>query len=355
MKGIFLYNIDPTNQKPIEMKALKITGIVLLLIVVVVGILSFMSPTHVHMERHVIIDAPSDFIMSHVSSFEQMNQWSPWTKLDPDMTSEITGEDGTISALYSWSGNEDVGQGERSITEISEGKVVTHMHFMTPWEGHADATVLVNANEAGGSDVSWSYDADSPRPMNMMNLFMKMDDFIGPDYEQGLENLKNMVAENKANRSEFDGYTITRIDLVPRTYVGVRDTVKWEAMSEFYTNHLGKIFAACTKAELPINGKPSGVYFSWDQAGQQAEMMAAVPIEGESPLKQYEAFKVAGPALMVECRGPYEESGKAHEAIEKYMEWHGLSMSGPAIEEYIVQPSMVSDQSEILTNIYYPI
>src|SRR5690606_28364765 len=115
----------------------------------------------------------------------------------------------------------------------------------------------------------------------------------------------------------------------------------------FFESNFGKIHGACTKAKMEINGRPSALYFIWDAENQQTELMAAVPINGESSLKQFEAFKVAGPAIMIAHYGSYESTGKAHEAMEAYLNWHGIEMSGPAIEEYVTDPTTVSDTSEI--------
>ena len=68
-----------------------------------------------------------------------------------------------------------------------------------------------------------------------------------------------------------------------------------------------------------------------------------------------EAFTTGGKALMVDHYGPYEKLGDAHMAMEDYMNWHGTQMNGPAIEEYMNDPTMVADASEIHTRIYYPV
>jgi len=337
------------------MKALKIIGGVIVLLILVVVVASFVMPTHSHLERSVEIEAPADYVLSHVNSFEQINQWSPWTKLDPEMTSSIEGEDGTVGAKYIWSGNEDVGQGEQTLTEIASDKVVSRIHFIAPWEGEADATITLAENE-GKTTVTWAYDAESSRPMNVMMAFMDMEEMLGPDYQKGMDNLAEMVNTNKAGRNEFGGFTITESELTPRNVVGVRATIAMDdQMSAFFENAFGKSFGAVTKAKVEMSGPPTALYFTWDEASKTTEVLAGVPVGEGVSINGLEGFKVGGKVLMIDYFGSYEGIGDAHMAMEEYMNWHGAMMSGPAIEEYVTDPTTVTDPSQINTKIYYPV
>ena len=336
------------------MKALKVVGAVVVLLVVVVAVLAFTMPTHVSVTRSTKIDAPADYVMKHVNNFAQINAWSPWMDKDPEMTSSIEGEDGQVGTVYSWSGNEDVGKGEQTLTEISDGKVVSHLHFITPFEGEANATTTFSEVD-GMTEVSWAYDSEMPIPMNVMGLFMDMEEMLGPDFQKGMDNLKALVESNKSSKNEFDGFTIETIDMPERTYIGARDTVPMAEMGAFFATNFGQIMGSMTKAGLEMAGMPSGLYFIWDEEGQSTEMMAAIPAAAGSELEGFESFKIGGKALKVDYYGPYEGAAGPHMAMEKYMKWHGSIMNGPAIEEYANDPTTVSDPSETHTIIYYPI
>ena len=56
---------------------------------------------------------------------------------------------------------------------------------------------------------------------------------------------------------------------------------------------------------------------------------------------------------MINYYGPYEESNKPHEAIEKYLQAKNLTASLPCWEEYVTDPEEEPDQSKWLTRIYY--
>ncbi|GAB5539281.1 MAG: SRPBCC family protein [Salibacteraceae bacterium] len=336
------------------MKALKIIGGILGVIILAVVVMAFVMPTQVHVERSGTIDAPKDYVKDHISSFEMMNQWSPWTGKDPDMESSIEGEDGTVGAVYSWSGNDEVGQGTQTITAIEDDKVVTHMHFIAPMEGEADAPMSVSEEE-GATKVTWAYDSDMPRPMNAMLAFMNMDDMLGPDFQTGIDNLKQMVEENKTSRMNFGGFEVQKTKLEDQTYVGLMDTVAMSDLSMFFEKSYAAVTKAIKKAGMEPIGMPAALYFDWNEETSTAVVMAGMPIESGGTVKGLQKYDVSGNSIMIDHYGAYEQIGNAHMALESCMNWHSMEMNGPAIEVYANDPTTVADASEINTKIYYPI
>lgn len=327
------------------MKILKILGGVIGALVLILLILGLIAPSHTHVERSVTVQAPSDHVWSYVSSFAGMEQWSPWRELDPDQVIAIQ-NDGAVGALYTWSGNEDVGKGEQTITAMNESEVVTHLHFIEPFDAEADATISVEQTEEGVK-VTWSYDADSPYPMNAMNLFMDMDEMLGPDFQKGMDKLKAPSMNESA-------LNIQTIDLEPRIYAGVRKTISWSEIESFYASSFESAFGAAEASNLQIVGMPSGVIFKWDEENQEVDMLAGVPLK-EGKIEGMDSEMVGGKSLLIEYYGPYEGTEDAHIAIEKYLEENGLQSKGIAIEEYVTDPTEQPDSSKWLTEIYYPL
>ena len=177
----------------------------------------------------------------------------------------------------------------------------------------------------------------------------------GPDYQKGMDKLKAAVESNKSARTEFDGYSIETADMAERTCVGVRDTVEFAQMQPFFESGFAKATGGCEKDSLEMDGMPCGLYFVWDEANQTAECMAAMPVTSGSTAEGLEAFTMGGKAIMLDYFGAYDKIGDAHIAMEEYMKWHGSLMNGPAIEEYLNDPTTAADAPEIHTRIYYPI
>ena len=312
------------------------------------------GPEHTHVERSVIIDAPMKMVMNHANTFEQMERWSPWAELDTNQITKIEGEDGTVGSKYYWEGNDDVGKGEQTITEVSDTKVVTDLYFIEPWEGHSTATFTVEQVEEG-TKATWAFDSPNNWFSKLMNVFMSMDDMLGPDFEKGVNKLKVLVDESKS-QTTFNGLEVLTEDFAERTYVGVRQTIGWEEMEAFFGNSFGKTYGALAATGIQPQGAPSGVFFTWDEENQQADLMAGTPVATGSVMDGFDAETIGGgKALVVNYYGDYNGTGAAHEAIEAYIKFHSADVGHVAIEEYITDPGTEPDTSKWLTRIVYPL
>ena len=83
-------------------------------------------------------------------------------------------------------------------------------------------------------------------------------------------------------------------------------------------------------------------------------MAAAIPVNEEKTIKDLTSITIEDrPAIVVDYYGKYEETGKAHDAIDAYMADHALLMDAPAIEEYLTDPLKEKDPSKWLTKVIY--
>ncbi len=336
------------------MKALKIILGVVFALVLVIIVLGMTGPKHVHIERSVDIDAPADFVFSHANTFEAMQTWSPWAELDPEQVTTITGEDGVVGTIYEWEGNDQVGKGEQIIKEVTANKIVTDLHFIEPFEGMSEATFTVESAE-NGSKATWAYDEETNFMSRVMYTFINMDEMLGSDFQKGMDKLKSIVESAKADKKVFNGMEIMTEELSPKTYLGLREVVSWADMSEWFAQKFGIIYPAAAKAGIEPTGAPSAIYYVWDEANQQADVMACMPAAEGSSLDNMSAETVAGKALVIEYFGSYEGSAAAHEAMEAYMQWHGVDYGGLAIEEYITDPMNEPDTAKWHTRIMYTV
>ncbi|CAD5275056.1 MULTISPECIES: SRPBCC family protein [unclassified Imperialibacter] len=333
------------------MKALKIILYIVLAIVVIGVAAVFMIPTEYQLERSITINAPKKLVIQQAGRFENFVKWSPWNKLDPNMTYTIQGADGEVGSRYAWVGNDQVGEGSMEITSISENKIEEDLIFLKPFESKAKVSLTFETT-SDGTKVTWAMDSESPRPMNLMNPMM--DGLMGPDFESGLAELK-VLSEEVASSDSFRGFKIEPIELSPRTYIGKKDTVKWLDMQPFMANTFGAAYSQLVKKKAPMAGAPSSIYFVWDEANEQTVMAAAIPVEGEYTLKGFDAFPAGGSGYKIAYYGAYEGSGEAHYAMDDYFTAKGLEMTEDimVIEEYVTDPTTEEDTSKWLTNVYY--
>ena len=165
-----------------------LAGLVVLLLAV-----AYLLPRRVQVQRSVRVAAAADTIYPHLLSFTRFNTWSPWAKLDPDATYAFTGPSEGVGAKMCWSGDEKVGQGCQEIVEATAPRrVVTTLDFGD--EGTGQATFTLAEAEAG-TEVTWSFETDLGLNPLARYMGLMMDGFIGPDYERGLANLKEVVEQ----------------------------------------------------------------------------------------------------------------------------------------------------------------
>ncbi|MEX0813240.1 MAG: SRPBCC family protein [Chitinophagales bacterium] len=338
------------------MKALKIIGILILLLVAVVVILGLVAPKEYNVERSITVDAPSVYVWEYVSSLEAMHEWSPWKDRDTNQVVEYTGEPGTVGSKMTWAGNENVGEGSQEIISITdEERIETELIFLMPFgESKSDAYILLKNGE-NQTEVTWGFNGSSPFPMNAMLLFMDMDEVLGKDFDEGLNNLKEAV-ESSYDESAQSSLSINEIELDRRVYVLKRDTVKFDAIGDFFEEHLGAVYNAfLEKHEEDEAGMPSGLYYSWDEENMKTYMGAGIQVNSsEVKLKGYETIVLEpGNALQVDYYGAYEGLEEPHTIINDYIAANGRQYAGPAVEEYVTDPAEEPDTSKWLTRVIY--
>ena len=64
---------------------------------------------------------------------------------------------------------------------------------MEPFEATEPAYMLTESITDSTTTVKWGFSGKMPYPMNIMFLWMNMEEMIGSDLETGLGNLKNVL------------------------------------------------------------------------------------------------------------------------------------------------------------------
>lgn len=332
--------------------------IVKILVYAVVGVaalwmlLALFAKKEYHIERSLEVDAPKALIHEYARYFKNFNTWSPWAHLDPKMKTSITGTDGEVGAVHKWVGNDDVGEGQQTITALTSDRIDMEVKFLRPFESVAPSYMAFKEN-GKKTLVTWAFDMHVAFPWNGLAMFTDMDAGVGADYEKGLKNLQK-ICEEMAHK-KYRGYEVATAELPLKYYVGVRKTVPFPDIPAFFGTNLPKAFAEIQKLGAAPAGGPSGLFWTYDEQAGHADMAAAVPAaEEKKPGAGFSIFPVGGhPALVIEYFGPYEKTGDAHYAMDEYMAEKGLQSIPPVVEEYITDPGQEPDTAKWLTKIIY--
>lgn len=144
--------------------------------------------------REIVINKPKAEVFAYIKQLKNQNNYSKWSKMDPNMKTEFKGTDGTVGFISAWEGNSDVGKGEQEIKKIVEGESLeTELRFIKPFESKALATMKTTAVDSAHTKVTWEFDSKMAYPMNIMKLFMDMEKAVGDDFSTGLTNLKAVL------------------------------------------------------------------------------------------------------------------------------------------------------------------
>jgi hypothetical protein len=194
--SVYIILVSSPAPIPDLMKALKIIGIIVGILVLGVAALMISVPSSNHIESSIIINASPASVYKQAISFKNFTTWSPWSKMDPDAKYTYDGPEQGVGAKMSWVGPE-VGQGEQEIIEAEENLRVKNKLTFDGLPGNYYSELLLEPVD-GGTKVTWTYDSDYTKARGMTgSLWKVMEIFIGgmlqEQYNTGLQELKKVV------------------------------------------------------------------------------------------------------------------------------------------------------------------
>ena len=188
-------NLNSTNSD--SMKLLKKLFFVIISIAAILLILALFVEKEFTVQRNITISKSSSEVFNYLKYIKNQDEWSVWQKMDPDMKKYYKGEDGKIGFVSSWkSKNENVGSGDQELTLLKyPERIETELRFKEPFEKTNYAFFNLVEKGSNSTEVTWGFNGKMSWPTNILLLFMNMEDQIGPDLEQGLNNLKKQLED----------------------------------------------------------------------------------------------------------------------------------------------------------------
>ena len=183
---------------------LKKIGIVVLVLLVLLIVVIATRPAEYQVTRSRTLAAPPEAVYAQIADFHRWRQWSPWENRDPAMTREFSGAPAGTGAVYSWSGNSDVGEGRMTITDARPPqKVGVKLEFIEPFAATSTTDFVLTPTPRGGTNVTWSMSGENNFLAKGMSLFMNMDKMIGNDFEAGLAKLDSVTSAGRGTATEI--------------------------------------------------------------------------------------------------------------------------------------------------------
>ena len=177
------------------MRILKKIFLALIFIVVVSLLAALVMPKDYSVKREITVNKPVDSVYNYVRFLKNQNDFNVWSKIDPKMKQSYSGIDGEVGSISSWeSQNEQVGIGEQEIVKLTTNQRIDfELRFKKPMEDTATGFMTTESIAPNQTKVTWGIEGRMPYPTNLMLPFIKMDELIGKDLSQGLENMKDKL------------------------------------------------------------------------------------------------------------------------------------------------------------------
>ncbi|MDP5226548.1 MULTISPECIES: SRPBCC family protein [Arthrobacter] len=150
--------------------------------------------------RSAFIPAAPQDVFAHVNDFHQWSAWSPWEKLDADMSKSYSGPESGPGAHYEWAGKK-AGTGHMTIeaatapegSEDGAGSIDIDLHFLKPFKNN-NHTLFTFVPERDGTKVTWTMSGENKTLFSkaFAKLF-SMDKMVGKDFESGLSALRDVA------------------------------------------------------------------------------------------------------------------------------------------------------------------
>lgn len=325
-------------------------GFILLLIIVGLAL-----PQHARVVARHEIDARPATVFALVNDFHRVSLWSPWIETDPNARVIISGPQRGIGASMSWDGV-ILGTGSQVITESRPYEYIGTL--INPGEPGAASSWFDFTDTGTATVVTWSFEADHGYNLVGRYAALLLKGVIKKDYEHGLGSLGELA--ESLPRADFSALEVERLvvaadDIVYRPASSSPDPASMSAaMGKAYFQILNFIDEHALQdagAPISISRSFNGTEMLFDAAIPVRGITASTPLDG-SGVKIGKTY--AGAVIRVRHQGSYRTLIQTHRKITAYLTALGIERNGDAWESYVSDPTKVPE-SEILTDVYYPI
>jgi uncharacterized protein YndB with AHSA1/START domain len=151
----------------------------------------FFLPSKFHVERTIRVSAPAAKVYDHICDPRQWAHWSVWSQRDPKMDIRYSGPLFGQGAKWAWKSASE-GSGQMEFTKVELNTRVEYALLFADFDMRSSGAFSLRES-AGATEVTWTNAGDvGPNPLRHYIAWM-MDRLVGPDFEQGLSNLKALA------------------------------------------------------------------------------------------------------------------------------------------------------------------
>ena len=162
-------------------------GLAIVLGLLVVGGLAL--PDDYQVSRSANLAVHPDSLQPYLDDLLLWKTWAPWEKMDTTIVTTMGSITRGVGASQSWT--DKSGGGRLEILVSQPGRVEYDVWFsQSPKPAHS---LMLAEPVEGGTRLTWSMEGEMDMPVVGPYLSMMADRMIGPMFQQGLDDLKELV------------------------------------------------------------------------------------------------------------------------------------------------------------------
>ncbi len=165
------------------------------LFVVLVLASGFLLPARFEASRSTVIAAAPESIWPLVEDPRAWQRWVVWNRRDPSMQVQYSGAERGEGAVWSWH-SKSQGDGRMSFLKVEPPRELTYQLDLHNFNRPAFGEVRLE-KEGGLTRVVWSMSGEAGWNPLARWFGVFLDRAVGPDFEVGLANLKELAESHR--------------------------------------------------------------------------------------------------------------------------------------------------------------
>jgi AraC family transcriptional regulator len=334
------------------MKALKIIGIIVAILVAAILIIPLFSPATVEVSSSIEMALEPGQIFPSVASFEGREDWDPWLTTDSTAHAHIVSKAGYVGSTYEWHG-EATGEGKMEVISVEENAYIkSHI-----WFGGAEEPAVVEwdfQQVDGGTQVLWSFAAETDYPFGRLGMMIGKG-FLKQAFDLGLANLKEVLESHPPAAGPLGPVSVGTLPAMETLVAAGAGSMS--EMGQLLGELYGMLFAEAGKQGLEVSGPVFIHYLDYDESTNFSNFLAGVQLSapGKSAGKVEARSYPETEAVQALHTGPYEQFVESYGKMGDYIAEHGIETTGESMEFYKVGMQDTQDPAQWQTLIVFPL
>lgn len=159
-------------------------------VAVVAGAVGLLAPSAYRVERSISVARSRAEVWRAVADLGRWRSWNRWQSQDPNIKLTHGPQLIGVGAWQRWQSSR-LGSGRLEFTAVDSS--AGSLSYTMAFEGRAPSTGTILLTQQGaGTRVTWWSSGELDSPVSRVFGLM-MDELVGPDFEEGLLNLKRLV------------------------------------------------------------------------------------------------------------------------------------------------------------------